>query len=88
MTLWTMTWRPSLSTGTCWAWRPHCGEEACVAPGSVAGEGRSWGGEAGLRLHIRPGLFLPVTPAPGEGHAGLRGYRSPGSLPPPCPALG
>lgn len=71
-----------------------------MAPGSVAGEGGSWGREAGLLLHLRPGPFLPVTPAPGEGHAGLRGrrqahlrtkaqgYRSPRSLPRLRPASG
>lgn len=46
-----------------------------MAPGSVVGEGQSWGRVAGLLLRIRPGPFLPVAATPGEGHTGLCGMR-------------
>lgn len=75
MTPSTMTWRPSSSTSTCWAWRPHCGEEACAAPGNEgmceAGPELALG--SGLlgwlvsSLLIRPGAFRPLAATLGEG---------------------
>lgn len=81
MTLSITTWRPSSSTGTCWAWSPRCGEGARAAPGNVPGEAQSWDSGsgllcvAGLSLRIRPGTGLPLVATPGEGHIGLCGMR-------------
>lgn len=56
MTLSTTTWRLSSSTGTCWAWRPHCGEEA----------------HAGAARPTRQSLGSPRGCPGGQGVAGAR----------------
>ena len=61
MTLSTMTWRLSSSTGTCWVWRPHCGEEACA--GAASPTQQSLGSPRGYaRRGLEPGFGLRAPP--------------------------
>ena len=74
MTLSTTTWRLSSSTGTCWAWRLHCGEEA----------------HAGAARPTQQSLGSPRGCAGGQGVArartGAQGSSTVAGLFPPNPA--
>lgn len=81
MTLWTTTWRPSSSTGTCWVWRPSYGTHREGAGAGI------WARGSSMVAGLFPSNQARRLPAFGghswEGASAARGWfwlggRSPG----------